>query len=222
MHLWLMLWELSRRSIKDGRIQLVDVYGQGNLVLLDGGDPIDQNPNEKDPQDDTYTGKTPVNTYTTEGGFRHYRLFISDTELRGMNYLTVYPNTALTNSTFSFALETHWGTGTKTTEGWVSDAENIRAPYSSNEKYFEFEYDDLDTSDANSGGAAGVYIIPKAERCLLSEQRFICYPRFWKGVMRRTSFCDANGSTGYSFISYNIWRITFRGMLNDWRKKCNE
>ena len=146
--------------IRDGRIQLVDVYGQGNLVLLDGGDPIDENPNAKVPQDDSYVGPAPENTYTTEGGFRHYRLFISDNELRGMNYLTVYPNTALTNSTFSFALETHWGNGTKTTEGWKSDADNIRAPYSSNEKYFEFEYDDLDTSDQNSGGAPGVYIIP--------------------------------------------------------------
>jgi hypothetical protein len=32
--------------IRDGRIQLVDVYGSGRLVLLDGGDPIDPNPED--------------------------------------------------------------------------------------------------------------------------------------------------------------------------------
>lgn len=158
--------------IKDGRIQLVDVYGQGKLVLLDGGDPI-----YEDPEADPYEGMTeeeilaleqekreeegeviatPVNTYQTEGGFRQYRLYISDLELRAMQYLTVHPNTALTNSTnASFALKTYWGTGSSVAvDGWASDEDNIRAPYSSNENYFEYQFDAPEAQ-------RGVYIMPE-------------------------------------------------------------
>ena len=164
--------------IKDGRIQLVDVYGQGKLVLLDGGEPIEEKPEPdkinpatglpytdselRDLDPDTGVAvEAPKTNYQTEGNFRHYRLYIGDQQLRSLSYLTVYPNTSITNSTFSFALETYWGTGTKTDLEWKSDDENIRAPYSSNEKFFDFEFDDTDTSSANSGGAAGVYIIPQ-------------------------------------------------------------
>ena len=164
--------------IKDGRIQLVDVYGQGKLVLLDGGEPIEEEPEPdkinpatglpytdselRDLDPDTGVAvEAPKTNYQTEGNFRHYRLYIGDQQLRSLSYLTVYPNTSVTNSTFSFALETYWGTGTKTDLEWKSDDENIRAPYSSNEKFFDFEFDDTDTSSANSGGAAGVYIIPQ-------------------------------------------------------------
>ena len=164
--------------IKDGRIQLVDVYGQGKLVLLDGGDPIEAEPDPdainpatglpytdselRDLDPDTGVAvEAPKTNYQTEGNFRHYRLYIGDQQLRSLAYLTVYPNTSITNSTFSFALETYWGTGTKTDLEWKSDDENIRAPYSSNEKFFDFEFDDTDTSSQNSGGAAGVYIIPQ-------------------------------------------------------------
>ena len=164
--------------IKDGRIQLVDVYGQGKLVLLDGGDPIEEEPEPdkinpatglpytdselRDLDPDTGVAvEAPKTNYQTEGNFRHYRLYIGDQQLRSLAYLTVYPNTSITNSTFSFALETYWGTGTKTDLEWKSDDENIRAPYSSNEKFFDFEFDDTDTSSQNSGGAAGVYIIPQ-------------------------------------------------------------
>lgn len=168
--------------IKDGRIQLVDVYGVGKLVLLDGGEPIEEEPEKdainpstglpyteeelRDMEDiSDYPGTAPENTYTTditnEEGIRHYRLFISDTELRCLEYLTVGPNTADTNSTHSFSLKTYYGRGTRAASAWVTDEENTRAPYSSNEGYFEFEYDDLDTSDGNSGGAPGVYVIPE-------------------------------------------------------------
>ncbi len=164
--------------IKDGRIQLVDVYGQGKLVLLDGGEPIEEEPEPdkinpatglpytdselRDLDPDTGVAvEAPKTNYQTEGNFRHYRLYIGDQQLRSLSYLTVYPNTSVTNSTFSFALETYWGTGTKTDLEWKSDDENIRAPYSSNEKFFDFEFDDTDTSSQNSGGAAGVYIIPQ-------------------------------------------------------------
>ena len=158
--------------IKDGRIQLVDVYGQGKLVLLDGGDPIYENP-EADPyegmteeeilaaeqekrEEEGEVTATPVNTYQTEGGFRQYRLYISDLELRAMQYLTVHPNTALTNSTnASFALKTYWGTGNSVAvDGWASDDENIRAPYSSNEHYFEYQFDAPEAQ-------RGVYIMPE-------------------------------------------------------------
>lgn len=158
--------------IKDGRIQLVDVYGQGKLVLLDGGDPIYENP-EADPyegmteeeilaaeqekrEEEGEVTATPVNTYQTEGGFRQYRLYISDLELRAMQYLTVHPNTALTNSTnASFALKTYWGTGNSVAvDGWASDEDNIRAPYSSNENYFEYQFDAPEAQ-------RGVYIMPE-------------------------------------------------------------
>ena len=133
--------------LRDGRIQLVDVYGQGKLVLLDGGAPIYENP-EADPyegmteeeilaaeqekrEEKGEVTATPVNTYQTEGGFRQYRLYISDLELWAMQYLTVQPNTALTNSTnASFALKTYWGTGSSVAvDGWAADEPLLEMRY---------------------------------------------------------------------------------------------
>lgn len=146
--------------IKDGRIQIVDVYGQGKLVLLDGGEPI-------------YSDGEPASgnndSYQTEGGFRQYRLFCGDTELRVSSYLMVYPNDAKTNSSNSMALRTYWGTGDdlsdmwdsatpKEEKEWPADMDNIRAPYSSNEKYIEFVYDD--NEDDGDGISANYYVIP--------------------------------------------------------------
>ena len=135
--------------LRDGRIQLVDVYGQGKLVLLDGGAPIYENP-EADPyegmteeeilaaeqekrEEEGEVTATPVNTYQTEGGFRQYRLYISDLELWAMQYLTVQPNTALTNSTnASFALKTYWGTGSSVAvDGWAADEPLLEMRYGS-------------------------------------------------------------------------------------------
>lgn len=146
--------------IKDGRIQIVDVYGQGKLVLLDGGEPIY-------PDGEPASGNN--NSYQTEGGFRQYRLFCGDTELRVSSYLMVYPNDAKTNSSNSMALRTYWGTGDdlsdmwdsatpKEEKEWPADMDNIRAPYSSNEKYIEFVYDD--NEDDGDGISANYYVIP--------------------------------------------------------------
>ena len=146
--------------IKDGRIQIVDVYGQGKLVLLDGGEPIY-------PDGEPASGNN--NSYQTEGGFRQYRLFCGDTELRASSYLMVYPNDAKTNSSNSMALRTYWGTGDdlsdmwdsatpKEEKEWPADMDNIRAPYSSNEKYIEFVYDDYE--DDGDGISANYYVIP--------------------------------------------------------------
>lgn len=146
--------------IKDGRIQIVDVYGQGKLVLLDGGEPIY-------PDGEPASGNN--NSYQTEGGFRQYRLFCGDTELRVSSYLMVYPNDAKTNSSNSMALRTYWGTGDdlsdmwdsatpKEEKEWPADMDNIRAPYSSNEKYIEFVFDD--NEDDGDGISANYYVIP--------------------------------------------------------------
>ena len=146
--------------IRDGRIQIVDVYGQGKLVLLDGGEPII-------PKGEETTGRN--ESYQTEGGFRQYRLFCGDTELRVSSYLMVYPNDAKTNSSNSMALRTYWGAGDDLSEMWDSetpkeekewpaDMDNIRAPYSSNEKYIEFVYDDYE--DNGDGISANYYVIP--------------------------------------------------------------
>ena len=146
--------------IKDGRIQIVDVYGQGKLVLLDGGEPIY-------PDGEPASGNN--DSYQTEGGFRQYRLFCGDTELRASSYLMVYPNDAKTNSSNSMALRTYWGTGDdlsdmwdsatpKEEKEWPADMDNIRAPYSSNEKYIEFVYDDYE--DDGDGISANYYVIP--------------------------------------------------------------
>lgn len=146
--------------IKDGRIQIVDVYGQGKLVLLDGGEPIY-------PDGEPASGNN--DSYQTEGGFRQYRLFCGDTELRVSSYLMVYPNDAKTNSSNSMALRTYWGTGDdlsdmwdsatpKEEKEWPADMDNIRAPYSSNEKYIEFVYDDYE--DDGDGISANYYVIP--------------------------------------------------------------
>ena len=138
--------------IRDGRIQIVDVYGQGSLVLLDGGEPIGEKST-----DNTLEG----NTYQTEGGFRHYRLFIGDSELRSLAYIHAYPNEAKTNSTFALNLATYWGNGDEQVELWSSDKGNIRAPYSSNEKFFNYIYDDIQAN--NAGITPTYYVIPELD-----------------------------------------------------------
>ena len=140
--------------IRDGRIQIVDAYGQGALVLLDGGEPIVYSTTEEQTG-----GSLEENTYQTDGGYRNYRLFVSDEELRISTYLHVYPNDAKTNSSFSFNLRTYYGQGKTQEAAWASDDNNRRAPYSSNERFFEFPFDDLDTT-ANSGAAPTYFLVP--------------------------------------------------------------
>ena len=105
--------------VKDGRIQISDNYGNGSLVLMDekSGD---------------------------SGNIYHYRLFCSDTELRFKQGLRVYPNTAKTNTTNSFALKTQLNGGdtSEVEKVFATDEENIRGAYSTTEKLFYFPIDD--------------------------------------------------------------------------------
>lgn len=101
--------------IKDGRIQIVDLFGDGALVLMDensGGD----------------------------GKLYHYRLFCSDLELRYKQGIRVYPNNAKTNTTNSFALKTQNQDGdTSYIDEVLSEKDgNIRGAYNSTEKVFYF------------------------------------------------------------------------------------
>ncbi|WP_037292800.1 hypothetical protein, partial [Ruminococcus flavefaciens] len=103
--------------IRDGRIQITD-NADGCLVLLDD-------------QEEGYDG------------LYHYRLFCGDNELRTKAYLKVYPNQAVTNSSYSMQLAYYLGTG-KQTKGLYEDdgKDNIRSPYRQMENYFDFQIDD--------------------------------------------------------------------------------
>ena len=95
--------------IRDGRIQIVDVYGDGALVLMDE----ESNVND----------------------INHYRLYCTDAELRYKTYLRVYPTKSTGNSTYSFALKTRFDSTDTTTyedlsQTWNNDNENERAPFS--------------------------------------------------------------------------------------------
>ncbi len=113
----------SEDFIRDGRIQIIDTFGNGALVLLDdksGGD----------------------------GDIYHYRLFCSDMELRFKQGLRVYPNTARTNTTNSFRLKTQLNGGDEYAISTVfkDDEENVRGAYSTTERLFYYPVDDESTS----------------------------------------------------------------------------
>lgn len=101
--------------IKDGRIQICDMYGEGALVLMD---------ENRNSDNDLY----------------HYRLFCSDMELRYKQGLRVYPNTAKANTTSSFALKTQLNGGDTVglEKVFCDDNENARGAYSTTEKMFYF------------------------------------------------------------------------------------
>ncbi len=105
--------------IQDGRIQIIDKYGDGALVLLD------ERKDEEVKQDGLY----------------HYRLFCGENELRVKSYLEVYPNTAKTNTSHSMQLATYVGTGKRTASIFVDDEDNDRAPYRQTENYFDYMID---------------------------------------------------------------------------------
>lgn len=113
--------------IRDGRIQLVDTYGDGALVLMD--ERADDEGNNE--------------------GIYHYRLYCGDTELRYNRYLQVYPNKAKTNSTHSMKLETYYGSGAQESmKYWCTDEENVReAPYGNDEYYFSFPIDNKELTE---------------------------------------------------------------------------
>ena len=142
--------------IRDGRIQIIDDWGDGKLVLMD----------EELMDDDVY----------------HYSLFCTDPELRHKEYLTVKPNhigeidsngniikrdEALTNSSHSIVLQTRYNNGDaadagelegmmswcdnngstnlpykeEMTEDEKQQYKNVRGIYGSDEKYFIYEFD---------------------------------------------------------------------------------
>ncbi len=120
--------------IRDGRIQLVDTYGDGALVLMD---------DNKDAGDKSIF---------------HYRLFCTDEELRKNRYLTVYPNEPGSNSTFSFSLQTRYdsqdtGTYEDISTAWSDSSENDRGVFSSDEKFFTYPINDKNLSEK-------YYVIP--------------------------------------------------------------
>ncbi len=120
--------------IRDGRIQILDNYGDGALVLMD---------------DNKESGNKSI---------FHYRLFCTDEELRKNRYLTVYPNTADSNSTFSFSLQTRYGSQdasnfTDVSQFWSDSEENDRGVFSSDEKFFTYPINDKSLSEK-------YYVIP--------------------------------------------------------------
>ena len=120
--------------IQDGRIQIVDRYGAGALVLLD------------DRTEEKNAAEAAGQTYTE--GLYHYRLFCGDTELRCKYYLEVSPNTARTNAAYSMQLATYYGSGKRAASLWVNNEDNIRAASRQTENFFDFEYDDPQSAAA--------------------------------------------------------------------------
>lgn len=115
----------NRNFIRDGRIQVVDKYGDGALVLMD---------EHKGENDEVY----------------HYRLFCGDTELRYKQYLEVYPNTSLTNSNYSFKLKTQYEgeDATDLSKSWENDGENERTgAYNQTEKVFTYPLDSVNSAN---------------------------------------------------------------------------
>ncbi len=115
--------------IQDGRIQLIDTYGDGALVLLDE--------------------RTEEAAAVQNAGLYHYRLFCSSTELRAKNYLQVMPNEAVTNASASMQLATYQDNEKAANKLWLNDEkkENIRTPMTQTERYFEFMYNDSDAAN---------------------------------------------------------------------------
>ena len=130
----------GEQLIQDGRIQIVDRYGDGALVLLD------KQTAEREAA--IAAGET-----FTEGLYR-YRLLCGDTELRCKSYLEVHPNEAMTNATKSMQLTGYGGDGDPVALLWADDKENKRAPLRKTENYFDFIYDDPDKSQ-------NYYVMPK-------------------------------------------------------------
>ncbi len=128
--------------IKDGRIQIIDKYGDGNLVLMD---------EVKSPGEKVY----------------HHRLFCSDLELRYKQYIEVQPNVRATNTTHTFHLEsvTSDAPDKDLSTGWTSEDGNERTgPFNQTETVFSYPLDSVATPtyyviphlDAEDSSGAGI------------------------------------------------------------------
>lgn len=129
--------------IRDGRIQLVDRYGDGSLVLMD----------------EEVDAEHPA-------GLKHYRLYCGDSELRHIRYLEVFPMNAGSNSTHSFALQTYYGdTNLSNISTWnqENDEENLHtAPFAGDEYFFDYEFDARDAGD--------YYVMPNLDGGVYGEK----------------------------------------------------
>ena len=128
--------------IKDGRIQIVDKYGDGNLVLMD---------EVKSPDEKVY----------------HHRLYCSDLELRYKRYIEVIPNPRATNTTHTFHLEsvTSDDPTKDLSTGWTNEDGNDRSgPFNQTETVFSYPLDSVATPtyyvvphlDAEDSSGAGI------------------------------------------------------------------
>ena len=115
--------------IQDGRIQVVDPYGDGALVLLDE--------------------RTEEAAAVKNAGLYHYRMFCSSVELRAKDYLQVMPNEAVTNASASMQLATYQDNEKSANQLWQNDAkgDNIRTAMTQTERYFDFMYNDTDAAN---------------------------------------------------------------------------
>ncbi len=130
--------------IKDGRIQIRDTYGDGELVLMDEA----KDENEK---------------------LHHYRLFCSELELRYNSNLQVYPGNSEANTTHSFYLvstngETANGEMVELSKSWSGDEEGSErnSAYGDTEQYFEFPVNPEGLTERSNSGK--YYITPSTSR----------------------------------------------------------
>ncbi|MBR5423530.1 MAG: hypothetical protein IK108_05905 [Clostridia bacterium] len=107
----------NEKFIRDGRIQIINSFGDGSLVLLD--DLKEKNNGEN----------------------YHYRLFCSDAELRTLDNIDVMPNTMKDRTVNdSFHLTTIFN-GLDISNYWPEDEENVRAPIARMDSYFDYPID---------------------------------------------------------------------------------
>lgn len=184
----------NENLIRDGRIQLVDNYGDGNLVLMD---------EQLSDSDEIY----------------HYRLFCNDEELRMKSYLTVHPNDDGLTSSYSFGLKTRANNSdTEQLDSWLrsEDGEDDRSSvFGSTEKFFIYDINDT-TSDK-------IYVIPYltdtdpyGENLDASEVWYYNTPVLASNSSKKLTTFRYGYTDGYGYQGTQLLHADERMDLYDW------
>ena len=181
--------------IKDGRIQIRDTYGDGELVLMDEA----RDENEQ---------------------LHHYRLFCSELELRYKQHIQVYPGNPEANTTHSFRLVS---TNTDASEELVdlarswSDDENgtVRSSaYADTEQYFEYPVNT--TKDDGTGTSGAFYIIPttKAQSTDVYGDKLQSSSMWYYATPLKPDGKQLNTSFNYTDL-YRLYKVNINGAFSD-------
>lgn len=166
--------------IQDGRIQICDPYGEGEMVMMD--DIRDENE-----------------------GLHHYRLFCSDLELRNKYHLRVYPGSPDTNTTHSFRLfSTHGANANESVRTLSFNDDELgserSSAYGDDEQYFEYPVNPNGLTKRST--SAHYYIKPSSEETMSNDVygKNFKTSKMWYYPMP----VDAKGNTIDNFTYYNM------------------